>query len=205
MKKFFMFLFLLGLFASCASNSTGNNESEDVAKIDTLNIEKFAYDFYRSHGNIANNSITRKEAAKEFQTEFKKAVNGSDLLQGIPMNLRTLKDLNNGKYTAHFWSTSIDRDLISPFANINFDFAVTIPKEVAINLVEKSNYLLDVTYVDHIDNIDTFQHLVGYNDWVQTEEFEIKPNDKKYDGSQDYDIDLGLMLVDLKAIEPYTR
>lgn len=121
------------------------------------------------------------------------------------MNLRTLKDQHNGKYTAHFWSVSIDRDWIAPFDDVNFDFAVTLPKDIAVTLVEKSNYLLDVAYIGHIDNIDAFQKLIGYNDWVQTDSFELKPNEKNYDGTQTFDIDLGMMLVDFKDIKPYNR
>lgn len=205
MRNILSIFLVLGLLASCGSGNTGSNESEESENIDTLNIEKFAFDFYRTHENIANNSITREEAAKEFQEQFKEAVNNSNLLKGLPMNLRTLKDQKNGKYTAHFWSVSIDRNFIAPFENLNFDFAVTLPKEVAVNLVEKSNYILDVTYISHIDNIRAFQHLVGYNDWVQTESFELKPNEKRYDGTQTFDIDLGMMLVDFKDIKPYTR
>lgn len=205
MKKFILLLALVISLASCGSGNTQSNESEGSEKIDTLNIENFAFNFYRTHDNIANNSITRKEAAKEFQNQFKEAVNNNELLKGVPMNLRTLKEQKNGKYIAHFWSTSIDRNLIKPFENINFDFAVTLPKEVAVNLVEKSNYLLDVTYIGHIDNIEDFQLLVGYNDWVQTGSFELKPNEKRYDETQTFDIDLGMMIVDFKDITPYSR
>ena len=121
------------------------------------------------------------------------------------MNLRTLKEQKDGKYIAHFWSTNIDREFIKPFDNLNFDFAVTLPKEVVVNLIEKSNYLLDVTYIGHIDNIEAFQRLVGYNDWVQTESVELKPKEKRYDGEQTFDIDLGMMIVDFKDITPYSK
>ena len=205
MKKFILLFALLVSLASCGSGNPKGSESEESERIDTLNIEKFALDFYLTHKNIANNSITRQEAAKEFQSQFKEAVNNNELLKGIPMNLRTLKEQKNGKYTAHFWSISINRDLIQPFEGINLDFAVTLPKEVAINLVEKSNYLLDVTYIGNIDNIEAFQRLVGYNDWVQTDSFELKPNERKYDGEQTFDIDLGMMIVDFKDIKPYSK
>lgn len=205
MKKFILLFALVVSLASCGSGNTRGSESEESAKIDTLNIEKFALDFYRTHKNIANNSITRQEAAKEFKNQFKELVNDYELLKGIPMNLRTLKEQKNGKYTAHFWSISINRDLIQPFEGINLDFAVTLPKEVAINLVEKSNYLLDVTYIGNIDNIEAFQCLVGYKDWVQTDPFELKPNEKKYDGEQTFDINLGMMIVDFKDIKPYSK
>lgn len=207
MKNIFWSILVLVLCASCGSNASGNmkTEDEESESIDTLNIEKFALDFYRSHESIANNSITRKEAAKEFQKQFKEVVKNGNIFKGVPMNLRTLKDQHNGKYTAHFWSVSIDRDWIAPFDDVNFDFAVTLPKDIAVTLVEKSNYLLDVAYIGHIDNIDAFQKLIGYNDWVQTDSFELKPNEKNYDGTQTFDIDLGMMLVDFKDIKPYNR
>ena len=205
MKKFILLFALLVSLASCGSGNTSGNESDESAKIDTLNIEKFAFDFYRAHENIANNSVTQKEAAKEFKNQFKELVNDYELLKGVPMNLRTLKEQKDGKYIAHFWSTNIDREFIKPFDNLNFDFAVTLPKEVVVNLIEKSNYLLDVTYIGHIDNIEAFQRLVGYNDWVQTESVELKPKEKRYDGEQTFDIDLGMMIVDFKDITPYSK
>lgn len=203
MRRFLFFIFLLELLSSCSSNSIGSNDSENSKKIDTLNIEKFAYEFYLSHGDIANNSITRTEAAKEFQDKFKEEVNKCDLLKGIPMNLRTIKAQKDGKYIAHFGASGLDRDLITPFTDINFDYAIVLPRDIAIGLVEKSDYLLDVTYIGHIDEIKTFQRIVGYADWVQTESFELRPNDKRFiEETQDFDIDLGLMLVELKNSHP---
>lgn len=187
---------------------TENIEAEQAVEqsecIDTLNIEKFALDFYHTHENLANNSITRKDAAKDFRQQFEDAVNKKELLKGIPMKLKTLKDQKNGKYTAHFCSTPINRKLIPPFDSVNLDFAVTLPKDVAVNLVENSNYLLEVTYVGHIDNIEAFQYVVGYQDWVQTASFELTPKEKKYDGTRTYAINLGMMIVDFKDIKPYS-
>lgn len=211
MKKLFAPLFLIFLIilvffillVAYSHNATRNRGIYTSIEIDTLNIEKFAFEFYQSHKNLANNSITRKEAAKDFQDQFKEAMKSVDLLKDIPMNLRTLKDQNDGNYTAHFWTAKLDRKLISPFDDINFDIVVTIPKEVVVNLVEDSNYLLDVSYVSHIDKIETFQYLIGYNDWVKTEHFELLPNENSYNGEQTYIIDLGLMLVDFISIQPY--
>lgn len=205
MRNCLSIFFVLFLLVSCGSGNIGSHDSQESKSIDTLNIEKFAYDFYRTHANIANNSITRKEAAKEFQEQFKEAVNNSDLLKDIPMTLRSLKEQKNGQYTAHFWNMPLDRDYIAPFESLNFDIAVTLPKEVAISLVEKSDYILDVTYISHIDNIKAFQHLIGYKDWVRTNEFELSPNEQRYDNPQTFSIDLGMMLVDFNEIRPYYK
>ena len=66
------------------------------------------------------------------------------------------------------------------------------------------DYLINVKYVSHIESISTFQFMVGYDDWVLTENFELKPNDN-HGSDPDYDIDLGLMLVDFISIEPYEK
>lgn len=220
MKKHSLPFLLLGLLVSCTirvsdsvDNSVGDSidnsideyGQDDLLIKDTLNIEKFAADFYRSHQNMANNSITREEASKEFRKQFKASVNTKDLLKGIPMNLRSLKANQNGKYTAHFWSISIDRSLIFPFEHINVDYSVSIPRDVALQLVEKNNYLLDVKYVAHVENIPTFQFMVGYDDWVLTDNFGINPIEGHYSVKQTFDIDLGMMIVDFEAIHPYSK
>lgn len=184
-----------------------NVDKTHEAPIDTLNIEKFSYEFYSAHKNLADNSITRDEAAKDFQNEFKAAVNRDSLLNGIPMQFLTLKKREGGKYVAHFWTAhgAFSRNLITPFNQISFDYAVSIPKEIAKTLVEKEYYILDVSYVSHIEKISAFQHMIGYDNWVLTDDFMLKPNDRKYDGTYDYDIDLGMMLVDFKAIHKYSK
>lgn len=192
---------MLVLLGSCV-NTVRNDHSEEVEPVDTLNIEKFALDFLRSHPDMNNNAITQKEAAEDFKKQFKESVDKDDLLKDIPVSLRSLKDQKNGKYTAHFYSTDLNRDMISPFKGINMDYAVTISKDVAVKLKEQSKYIIDVAYVGHIDNIDMFQRIVGYNDWVQTDEVGLGPNRDSYNNSiKDYNINLGLILADLKNIK----
>lgn len=204
MKNILLHTLLLIFCVSCGSNANRNVVAEDSPNIDTLNIEKFALDFYRSHRDLARNSITQNDAANEFREQFKEAVNKNDLLKGIPMNLRSLKDLHNGKCIAHFWSTNMERDWISPFDAVHFDLAVTLPKDIAVTLVEKTNYLLEVVYVGHIDAIDAFQMVIGYRDWVLTGSVGLTLKNKNLsEGTQSFDIDLGMMLVDFKDIKPY--
>lgn len=203
MKKYLSILLVLLSLVSCGPSYTSSYESDESRYIDTLNIEKFALNFLESHPNLSNNSITRKEAAKEFKKQFVESVDEKELLKGVPMSLRSLKEGRNGKYIAHFWSVDKNRDLIMPFEDVCFDIAVSIPKDVAIELVENSKYLLDVTYVSHFTSIAAFQYMIGYRDWVHVESVELEPIKDSYTGSGKYHIYLGMMLVDFKSIKPY--
>ena len=185
-----------------------SNPNIAVPKQDSLNIEKFASSFLKEYPDLNNNSITRKEAAKAFQQRFKQEVNRDSLLKGIPVELRHLKDAGNGKYTAHFWSAfganNHSFELKHPFKKINFDLSVSLPREVAIDIKEKSQYLISVHYVGHINNISTFQQITGDSDWVLNPDVELTPLDRSQ-GEGLYDINLGLMNVDLLSIEPYKK
>lgn len=205
-------LLLIGIIScicvitSCVNNHSSSNNGHIISeKVDTLQIEKFAYNFLKRNSDLAKNSMTRSAATKDFREEFKKKVDSDSLLMGLPVTLRTLSD-RDGIVTAHFWSShnSLSRDLIAPFKQVSFDFCVKVPKDVALTLVEKKDYLINVKYVSHIESISAFQYMIGYDDWVLTEDFELKPNDN-YGSKQDYDIDLGLMLVDFLSIEPYEK
>lgn len=197
---------LLCFLASCNERTTLSEtvypEVPNERIVDTLNIEKFALDFYNSHRDLNKNSITREEAKKEFQKEFKKSVRRDSLLKGIPVELRKLTLKKNGQCVAHFWcdKIKIHRNFISPFDAIGFDYIVTLPKDVAITLEENSKYILDVEYISHVDNISTFQKLSLDNGWVWTEDFELKPNDND---KNVYSINLGMMMVDYKGIHQY--
>lgn len=209
-------LFLI-IWANCrgrSKESHNNYTTIDEIKEDpavpggTLNIEKFASSFLKEYPELNNNSITRKEAAKAFQQKFKQEVNKDSLLMGIPVELRHLKDMGNGKYTAHFWSAfganNHSFELEHPFKEINFDLSVSLPREVAIDIKEKSQYLLSVHYVGHINNVSTFQQITGDSDWVLNPDVELTPLDRSQ-GEGLYDINLGLMIVDLISIEPYKK
>lgn len=211
MKKFYYNFPIIALMIAmvlCFSNSckrgTGNTltvkigEAKDNNDDFTFKLERFAKDFYRNHKNLNNNSIVREEAKNEFQAAFKEKVNKDSLLNGIPVVLRSMKDLGDGYCMTHFWC-EVDR-LNPPLNSINFDLAVEIPKDKAKTLIEGYPYNLKVKYIKHINNIDDFQKLVGHYDWVRTDNFELRQVDHSSEDNPRYDINLGLMLVELVRI-----
>lgn len=211
MKKLFYNFTNIALMIAivlCFSNScnrpTGDTylvkigEAKDNNDNLTFKLERFAYDFYRNHENLNKNSILREEAKKEFQAAFKEKVNKDSLLNGVPVVLKSMKDLHDGYCITHFWC-DIDR-LNTPFNRINFDLAVKIPKDKAITLIEGYPYNLKVKYIKHIDNVNDFQKLVGHDHWLRTDNFELTKVENSSEDNPRYNINLGMMLVELVRI-----
>lgn len=173
---------------------------EKRADIDTLNIERCLVEIYSQNRNLKNNRVALKEANELLSKQFKENENKDSLLQNIPLRLVSVKERSDrpGEYVAHFYSFryAMNRNFVSPFADINLDYLAFLSKNEAKNLKENEDYILRTKNVECIEKAE-FKEIAGSDERILSHDFGFSSGNYG-----DITVSLGAMKGKVTAIIP---
>lgn len=179
MKRIICFLILVSaLFVSCQYS---NNTQQRILTDNTLRIEQFVDTFLVQHPDWDNNSIVREKANKDFKKLFLSTMETENLLEGVPMNLKSVHR-NKKKNMVHFYLhltppsfkyKQLKNDELG-IKELYGDVIGAVSDSVASILKENCFYEVYGRFIGGGLNISTMQNLIGYDELASTDNICIK-------------------------------
>jgi hypothetical protein len=138
------YAFIIISIISCSS--ANNNPKAEVKK---SSVEILIDSFVSKHPNGNSNEVVKKRLDDSLKAEYLVAVDHG-LLDSFPVELKSVKELLPGRYTAHFqyWNS------VSEIPDIALDIAGEIKKEDVGRLEEKKLYIVNCSSLKTIYDED---------------------------------------------------
>ena len=201
MKKIYSALLLVFALISCVNNTSKQKEQmvDEKAKYP---IVGFVENFVAAHPNFDSNDITREKADEDFISEFRNLSDSINLIQGIPVKLEALNNINDGKVMAQFqsWIKPYNFQFPGSINDVNFDVVGRIDNKYVDILDEDTYYVIHGRFIDRIKNLPAFYSILGKSSSVYTPMFSVRKDDIWDDK---YEVSLGMMYYEIDSISKF--
>lgn len=201
MKRIICFLILVSaLFVSCQYS---NNTQQRILTDNTLRIEQFVDTFLVQHPDWNNNSVKREQANKEFKKLFLSTMEKENLLEGVPMNLRSVHKVKR-KNMVHLDIQNLNfkyKQLVEyelGIYSLHGDIIGAVPDSLVDILVEGRSYEVSGRFIGELGSIEIMRNLIGYNEMAWSNQIYI------IDESLGQEVSVGILYMDIDSIKPFS-
>lgn len=197
MRKF-IYLISLAVFVSFTGCVQQNGKPATKKEPKPLKIESFINSFISTHPKMFQNDIFKEDADKDFANGFIDRLKSDNLLEGYPMELRTMTK-NNGRNMAMF-SNHFNPDnfyYLYGIYQIRVDVIGAVSDSIVNILQEDKHYIISGHYIKRFFHTDEFFRTLGKGVLPYNNEVIITK------GTLGYEVDLGMLQFEIDDVKPF--